>query len=228
MTVGDLATLLTESGVVDLVARPVDSSMGYTAGIMAELSAVSRYGTDKSGYLHLDYATGDYSVAKARWVEDGSTLGNKIVYELGPRKDVEHWRGNITATETTPVNLSAYLALEMASREKFGASATIRVYDSEGDESSARPLFHQLWKTEVVLRDDARQLLYLTPAATNSTTSFAPFDDYDKGDTISVNTGTVTGNPVVNGKQRIYGFDIDTDTEGVERVGELICSADGE
>ena len=55
-----------------------------------------------------------------------------------------------------------------------------------------------------------------------------PFDDYGIGDLVTVNLGDVFGPAVTGGVQRIYGFDVDLDSDGVERVAELIVSAQGE
>jgi hypothetical protein len=55
-----------------------------------------------------------------------------------------------------------------------------------------------------------------------------PFDDYDIGDLIKVNLGDVFGPAVANQTQRVYGFDVDLDTDGVERVSELIVSEQNE
>lgn len=227
-TIADVMTLLTETGAVDVVLNPLDTNLGAAAGVLGQLNAVNKAGTDLTATVHFDYFTGDKNVAKCRRVSDMGTVSNKVIYELGPpaMSDGQHWKGNITATELTPVDLSAFLTLEMASRLKYGTRTRISIYDSNGDENSARPLFHQLWETEVTTCVNPRNLLYLTPVAPSP---FRPFVDFNLGDTVTVNVGTGLVGAAIGGEtQRIFGFDVAIDTEGVERLGELVCSSDAE
>jgi hypothetical protein len=225
ITIGDLITTLTQTGAVDVIMRPVDSSMGFDPGILAELSILNKAGADLTATVHFDYDTGDRNVSKLRRVDDLSQLCNKLIYELGPRIDDTHWQGNITATETTPVDLSAYLTLEEDSRDIYGTYMEVKVFDS-ADENDARPLFHELWKNEVALRINGRELVYMTPVAG---CEFEPFDGYHVFDTTAINASDLCGREIVGETQRIYGFDVSMDgSDSVERVSELITSADAE
>jgi hypothetical protein len=216
-TIGDLLTLLTDTGVVDVVMDPIEG-----AGLLARLSILNQRGTDRTGAVHFDYATGAHSIQNIRRVFDMDQLCNKLYYYLGPKKTTTRWAGNITATET---GLEAYDALQTASRAKYGTYMDIRIYDSNGTENSARPLFHQLWKEEVTLRVSPRELLYVQPT---TDAGFEPFTDFNIGDTFSLNASDIIGPTFTGAIQRIYGFDVDIDADGVQRVGELICSADAE
>jgi hypothetical protein len=225
ITIGDLYALLVQTGAIDVIETPVDTSLGFPAGIITSLSIVNKAGSNLTGTIHFDYDTGSRNIAKLRRVDDLATLCNKLIYELGPRIDKEHWQGNISATETTPVNLAAWLAIETASRAKYGTFCEYKVYDS-ADENNARPLWHQLWETEVTLRQNGRELLYQTPIAEFT---WEPFDDYNLFDTVAVNASDLCGRTITGETQRIYGFDISMEgEESVERVGELITSADAE
>jgi hypothetical protein len=124
---------------------------------------------------------------------------------------VQHWRGNITGHNG-------------ASTAKYGVYMDIHIYDS-GQENADRDLFQVLWQAELDQRALPLELLYVTPQ-----TGLAPdpFDDYSIGDLVKVNLGDVFGPAVANQTQRIYGFDVDLDTDGVERVSELIVSEQNE
>jgi hypothetical protein len=151
-------------------------------------------------------------------------LCNALIYYLGPSIDLDHWRGNIVGTIA---GLEDFQALQLASRDKYlWIYEDIKVYDSMGIENSARPMFTELWKTEVTLRTEARQLLYLTPSAGDGC-PFKPFDDYDLGDTVSSNLADIVGPEAAGLTQRIYGFDITQERSGPERVSEFIVSPDG-
>jgi hypothetical protein len=232
ITIGDLIDLLTKTGVCDVVFKPVDTSLGYAPGILAALSVRNKAGTDRSATVHFDFDTGDHSIAKYRFVEDmgnpqqaGSGLCNKLQYLLGPRKNQQHWAGNITATETTPEDLSAYLALEDASRLKYGVFMDLRVFDTY-DENSARPMWHQLWKREVAYRVVPLQRAYFTPTAP---APFEPVADFDVFDTVALNTSDLVGPELVNAKQRVYGYTANMDgPESVERLDEIVSMVDDE
>lgn len=221
MTIGDLIGLLTDTGVADIEMVPIEGS----AGLLARMNVVEEQGSDLSATVHFDYATGDFSCSGARRGFDIGELCNRLTYELGPKTGLDQWQGNIVGTETTPVDLSAYQALQLASRAKYGTYATVRIYDS-GTENAARPLFHRLWKTEVILRHAPREMLFLTPAAGDGC-PFRPFIDYNAGDIVTTNVEGL-GPSIADAQQRIYGFDVDIGLNGVENVGELLTSADAE
>ena len=220
VTIGDLITLLTNTGVVDVYLRPIDTAGGHPAGLIAQLDVVNQHGVDRTGTLSLDYDTGLRNVAAIRRSFDMDELCNKLYYYLGPPiagSGGTQWQGNITATEPA---LSAYLALEMASRMKYGVYRDTSFYD-QNSEDTVRPMFHELWKEEVRERVKPRELLYVTPAADGT---FQPFDDFDIGDIVTVNTSDIVGSAIGGSSQRIYGYDVNIGADGVERVGELITS----
>jgi hypothetical protein len=206
MMIFDLLTTVTDTGVVDVVLEPLDG----TAGKLAVLNAVDTWGEDRTASVSFDYATGDYSVAEARRIVDMDDMANKLWMYLGPKIDIQHWRGNITGHDA-------------ASTAKYGVYMDIHIYDS-GQENASRDLFQQLWATELQLRKVPAELLYVTPQTGRAAD---PFDDYGIGDLVTLNLGDVFG-PPITGVQRIYGFDCDVDADGVERVSELIVSAQGE
>ena len=203
----DLLTIITDTGVVDVVLTPLET----TTGNLAALNAVNSWGDDKTATVSFDYATGAHNVATARRVIDMDDFCNKLWYYLGPKIDVQHWRGNITGRDD-------------ASVAKYGVYMDIKIYDS-GQENAERDLFKVLRATELDHRKKPLELLYVTPQAGVGP---EPFDDYGIGDLVTVNLGAVFGPEVSSATQRIYGFDVDLDTDGVERVAELIVSAQGE
>jgi hypothetical protein len=225
MRISELASLLANTGVVDIVLDPVDDA----PDALGVLSVVDRTGRDLSETetgpgVHFDYGTGDFSVSKVRRMEDLDELCNGLVYLLGPKLDASHWRGTIRGSES---GLEDYLALEEASLDKYiWTHEDIRIFDDTEMESANRALFTELWKTEVVLRVEPRELLYLTPAAGEGC-PFQPYDDYQVGDIVGCNIADIVGPEFAGGKQRIYGFDLEQDRNGPERVSELIVSPDG-
>jgi hypothetical protein len=203
----DMFTIVTDTGVVDIVLEPLEA----TPGKLAVLNAVDTWGTDRTDTVSFDYATGSYNVASARRILDMDEIANKLWYYLGPKIDIQHWRGNITGHND-------------ASTTKYGVYMDIRIYDS-GQENADRDLFIKLRAAEIAQRAFPLELLYVTPQ-----TGLAPdpFDDYNIGDLIKVNLGDVFGPAVANQTQRVYGFDVDLDSDGVERVSELIVSEQNE
>lgn len=236
MTIADLFTMLTDTGALDALINPVDTHNGAAAGVIGQLTAADHLGQDLSGTVSFDYATGLHNVAQIRRTFDMSTLCNKLWYFLGPKgaNDNRHYHGNITATETGAApgseDLAAYQALQQASQDLYGVYMDAKVYDDAGTENEVRKLFHVLWKTEVTFRVKPRELLYMTPVAGNDNSTpappFRPFRDYNVGDKVGVTASDIAG-PALAGSQRIYGFDVEEGTDGVERVGEFITTADG-
>lgn len=224
-TIADLVSTLTDTGELDIQMFPVDTTTGYAAGVMAQVRVADSLGSDLTATVHFDYGTGSYNVSNIRRSFDLDELCNKLYYYLGPRGtyDNRHYKGNITATET---GLEAYAALQDTSRDIYGVFMDVKIFDDTDVENSQRKLFHQLWKTEVTLRVQPRELLYVTPAP-GTGSAFRPFIDYNPGDVVSVNASTLVGPAISSAAQRIYGFDVEIDANGVERVSELIVSPDG-
>jgi hypothetical protein len=212
MSIGDFVTTLIDSGEVDFVLEPVDSSDGYAAGIMARLNVVPSWGSDISESVHFDYATGDCNVGAARRILDLSNLANRIQYELGPKKSNDHWAAGVNSNA-----VDEFFHQQLRSRHKYGTYSTV---------------YQRLWEAEALLRLRPRDLLYLQPVASNPETPFEPmfrpFIDYGIGDIVAVSAGAVLGPAFSASKQRIYGFEVEIDLDGTERVSELITSADAE
>jgi hypothetical protein len=220
VNIGAFISQLVDSNVVDIHMRPVDPAEGLGTYFMVELSAVNKHGTDKSGTVHFDYWTGSHNCKAARHVADFSTACNKLYDYLGPRIDKQRWRGNITpGSPGTTVDPTS-------SRALYGTFMSIRIYDSTGTENAARPLYTALWNAEALLRQEPRDMLFLTPA-TDAAALFDPFSDYEPGDLVSVNTGGDFG-VTISAVQRVYADTISWNRENLETVGELTTSADAE
>lgn len=221
---GDWVQKLVSSGVCDFNLRPLEPGTGKNIDgdtdpyVMVELSAVSRFGTDKSGTVHFDYATGARNAATCDHVQDFSTICNKLYDYLGPRRDNTHWAGNITpGSPGTTVDPSD-------SRTLYGGQFLwFRVFDSIGDENSNRPLYIALWNAEAGFRVFPRDMLLVTPVKDH----YALFDalkDYGEGDDVAVNVGATFGIELAE-SQRVYGFTKTWSRQGVSSVSEILTSA---
>lgn len=229
--VGDFFTQITETGVCDIVYRPLSAaeSVALTGYEMTEVSAVNQAGTDLSGSVNFDYWTGDKNAGKASYTGDFSTVCNKLYDYLGPRNPAlvygtgnnnNQWAGNITpgspGTTVDPTD----------SRARYGTFMQIRAFDSIGTENASRPLYLALWNMEAGLRLNGRKLLYLTPQP-GSAGLFKPFVDFNVSDQIAVNTGGDFG-PGISGTQRVMGIKGSWDKSGVFVVSDkgLLTTAD--
>lgn len=230
--IGDFIAQLIASGQIDIDLRPVAIGEAPDPYSMVALSVVDLFGSDLSGTVHFDYWTGDRNAKSARHVEDFSTICNKLYDYLGPkalRPDgtvwVGHWAGNITpGTAGTTVDPTD-------SRARYGGPGSgqfmqIRILDANDTENIVRPLFLANWNAEMQYRVTPRPLLFLTPNP-DEYALYEPFSDYDCGDLISVNVGGDFG-VNISAIQRVYGYDVEWDREGIERVTNLIVSADPE
>ena len=232
--VGDMINQLIATDAVDFDLRPLRPGTGKNlAGdddpyIMVEASSQSKMGTDRSGTVHFDYLTGSHNAKAARQECDFSTHCDRLWYELGPRLDKQHWRGDLTPHSPSTADV---LAAADASAAKYGGpdaapgySAWIRIFDSLGTENSSRPLYLELYKAEVLWRVEPRRLLYITPNP-DAKALFEPPQDYDVYDLIQIKTGAGFG-VELDEVQRVHGYTKTWTSEGVAEVSELLTSAD--
>lgn len=231
MTMGEMASMLTETGVVDIRVNPIE---GGAPGIMGSVEARNRIGSDLSGSVHFDYGMGDYSVDDAELSDDMETICNKLWWELGPKESSgppgpARWHANITGDDKYLPNRASIKALTAASRAALGTFMEHRIMDESGlereqdFEATYRKLLRKLWEGEQKIRVKPRELLHITPHAA---APYEPFDDYNPGDNVGVNVSADKLGVGIAGSQVCYGFDVMPDLEGVERMGQLVTSAD--
>lgn len=257
MTLAEIATLLTNTGELDIVLVPIIGAVG-AFGLM-DLATVhtftGNYGTDRTATVHFDYQTGDFNSRLFRRTDSMETVANKNFYFLGPRLDQQHWRSNVTGDHPdlprpsggdvnapytggdVPGSANNLLGgLIESSRTDLGVFMNIGIYDNfgsgsgtAGSESSAYPLFLRQWQVESLLRAVPRNMVYLTPVRDQADLPaggdvFAP-GDFDIGDLVTINIGAKT-RLAQTGAQRIYGYTIEIDEDGVEALGEFVASPD--
>jgi hypothetical protein len=226
----DIASLLlagsglsiADAGICDIVLAPTEVAAGAQPGVLGVLSAVDMYGADKTGIVHFDYDTGDRNCIVNNRSIDMATVCNKLRYLLGPPNTAvgpNHWYGSVESSDQAKGIDQAYQDAEYASRQLYGTLAAYRVFDS--DAYDVRALYRALWKSESTLRVWPQELLNLSPT---SNCAFEPFVDYSIGDIVAINTSDEIGPAISNAAQRIYGFDVTVDVNGVERVKNMINS----
>lgn len=242
-TIADVATNLTSTGECDIVIEPLLEIVGEEKDYAADLGIVHTYtgdyGTDLTGTVHFDYATGDYNVRLYRRSEDMSTVINKLYYFLGPRLDQQHWRSNVQRDHPGLLDFPSWPELNTEitlSRAYLGVMMNIGIYDNWGSgngggESSAYPLFLRQWMVESLLRLRPRQMVYITPVRSPATLpgggDVFTVGDFDIGDLVTVNIGD-KARVSESGAQRVYKYTIEVDDDGVAALGELETSPDQE
>jgi hypothetical protein len=239
MSIMEVFELLNSTGVLDCVMFPIDSG-----GDMARLEIYNGdYGFDRTGSVSLDYATGSYNVSAVRMVEDSSNICNKLWYYLGPRVKTsrdpagdQHWKANITASRAGVQAMPGYAAMieeRNDSRENCGVRMEVKIFDGEGDEAPSRAtaLYERLWFVEQKLRNNPRTLVHVQPVRTSENmmlpTGVTPVSvgDFDIGDLVSVNAGDIIRGGF-SGAQRVYGYTVNFNENGVLEMGEIMTSAD--
>jgi len=240
MTIAEVANMLTSTGEVDIVLKPIDSG-----GNMAEVSVHNGdYGTDRSGSVVFDYAMGNYNARRLRRVEDMTSVVNKLWYFLGPRIDDQHWKANVQGDdggssapiprtgglpyppggENSPPNSATDNQIgvsRIASQGSYGVRMNIQIFDSRGDETDiGRDLYRRLWQMESWLRAQPRVLVHITPVRGTPL-------NFDIGDLVTVRAGAkVRGG--FSGVQRVFEYTYTWDENGVTEIGELVTSANAE
>lgn len=220
--------MVSDTGVCDIVLTPTEPALGTATGVYGILNVVNQWGADNSAAVHFDYNTGNNSIVKVERSIDMATVANRLKYLLGPKSNrPDHWPGSIDQpiladqiTQVQPTWDEMWL-----SRERYGLMYAVRTYDSEPT-NTVRWLFHALFNTELALRVGPRELIALVPS---TECPFKPWDHYDIGDIVAVNLAQTVG-PATLGDpramQRIYGFDVEVDVNGVETVTTIYNSAD--
>jgi hypothetical protein len=248
MSIAEVATLLTNSGELDIYIEPVVGGIGAEG--FQNMGIVHCYngdfGTDRTSSVHFDYgieADAD-NISRFRRSEDMSSIATKLWYFLGQRMDQQHWRANVTADHPdlitaafNPPGGRVYPVvgplgnLIWTSRSEIGVFMLINVYDNFGSEDSAYPLFVRQWQVESLLRAKPREMLYITPVRKSQFTTvpagmdiFLP-GDFDVGDLVTVNMGQKS-RMTESGGMRIYGYTVDVDDDDVETLGEFETSPD--
>lgn len=256
MNISEIATLLTNTGELDIVLEPIIGGVGAQGfQNMAEVHTFNSYGTDRTATVHLDYATGDHNAQHFSRTENMDTIKNKNFYFLGPRLDQQHWRSNVTGDHPdlprpsggdvnppftggdAPGSANNLLGgLIDTSRDELGVYMGIGIYDNfgsgsgtAGSESSAYPLFLRQWAVDSLVSAGPRNLVFVTPVRTPAELPAGgdvyEVGDFDIGDLITINVGAKT-RKAESGVQRIYGYTVDIDDDGVEALGELVASPD--
>lgn len=248
MTIAEIATLLTDTGEVDIVLTPID-----TGSNMARIDVYNGdYGTDRTGSIFFDYATDNHNVRRLRQAVDMSQMCNKLWYFGGPRvktsddpEGVQHWCFNVQGDDpdlpepSKPPSVADILAARLVSRSTYGVRMDIKIFDARGEDCSEaitdaeRMLYRRLWLLESFLRQQPRQMVHLTPVRISDSIQLPPgvnpvqIGDFDIGDLVTVRAGAfVRGG--FTGAQRVYEYTVSWDSEGVYEIGELITSPNQE
>lgn len=218
ISIGDLTSMLFDSGVADAYITPVDTPDGYDDEIMGILNVVNQMGSDLTASVNFDYGTGDYSISHIHHVTDMDDFCNNLWYYLGPKVSETRWRGNITKdapeVSTDPTS----------SRSDYGQYREVRIYDEGAEENANRKLFAALWDAEQAMRMWPRELIHAVPVGDPP---FTPFGvDFDIGDTIRVNIGSQMGVALTSVDQRVEAYTVSISQNGVERLDGLDTAID--
>lgn len=210
LRVSELATLFREAGAVDIVITP--TSGGSSQG---SVSAVNRAGTDLPG-VSFDYGTGASNVAWAYPETSMDEFANKLVYELEPRIDTNHFANNVTAdapgTTTDPSGSQSSFGVYHDIVVQGGWTGTIL------NTSNLFKMYVKRWNAELAARMAPRQVIRVVP---QPGVAPEPWTSYNLGDTPRLNLGQL-GLDVSGAAFRIIGWDARPQNDGAEQVELMI------
>jgi hypothetical protein len=218
MTIADLVAMLVETGEVDVVCAPTDS--GGNLGVVSVYNG--DYGTDRTGSVSFQYATGSYNARGCRRTVDFRELMNKLWIYLGPRVRTtrdpagdQHWKANITADDSGLADppQTTIAALIANSRTDHYVRMQIRIFDADGAAAS-RLLYRRWWQMESWLRAKPRTFVHIVPNR-----GVAPA--FRTGDLISVSAGT-SFRGGFSGAQRVMEYTYRWDNDGVVELGSPV------
>lgn len=225
MTIAEIADLLTSTGELDIIMVPIDSG-----GNMAQVNLYNGdYGTNRTGSVVFQFATGQRNVRQVRVSEDMTNMVNKLWYYLGPRKTQQRWQTNITrdgllnnpntGDDEFLQTIQAISDRMDASWAQYGVRMEVQIHDSQETESAAKALFVRLWQVEAYLRAIPRTLVHITPIRGHAINTFGI------GDLVSVQVGSVVRGGF-SGAQRVYEYTVSWTEDGPLELSELVTSAD--
>jgi hypothetical protein len=234
MSMAEVATMLVNTGALDIVINPVDYSdfMAIIKCYNSEYPA----GVNRTGQVIMEHATGARNIRTIRHVEDMSNSVQKLRYLLGPRqlskhdpKGDQHWAASIEGTFDAVTS-----ARQVAARSIFGNRFEVKIWD--GDEDEAFFLWRRLWQIEAYLRAVPQRMTYITPIRGFPIPYVDPDlntanGSFDIGDTITVNAPLIVNRPTpttdfdgVGSVQRVYGYTVSWDDDSVLTLSELEAS----
>lgn len=214
MTVDRMINLLISTG--QLIVERV-----FSTGFIT-LNFLNPYTNDLSGSVDYEYGTGAFNAQTARHTLDIDELVNALWYLLGRRRSDGRWPGSITPTAphvggSWPASLLTRID---DSRDTYGYLPEIQILDDAGDENDIRDMFEERWANEAWVRAMPREFASIMPER-----GTAP--DFALGDTIGVAGGSLL-NGGFTGDQRVYGWDLTCDADGVLTWEDIVTSADQE
>lgn len=216
MTIHRMFQLLASTG--QLIVQRLPGPAGNTL-----LNFLNPYTNDISGSVNYGYGAGSFNSQVAQYTRDADEIANALWYFVGRRRSDGRWPGSITATapnasgDAWPATLLDRL---IDSRDQWGYSQEIQILDDTGDENSIREMFEERWANEAWVRAQPREFGSVLPQD-GTAPNFSP------GDTIGIQAGSML-NGGFNADQRVYGWDISVDTDGVIHWDDITTSADQE
>lgn len=231
MSIADFINTAIGTGYLDVVLTP-----GYSSSSLDFYNG--DYGTDRTGSVVFQYATGAFNARRANSTSDMEEVINALWYLLGPKTpwytgDIQHWRGSITPSGPHDIETwdhpthpwhpwpGALISRWMSSRSNYGYMQQIDIHDSKEDENDIRFLFELMYAREAYLRAVPRSFISMGP---DRTTSAPPFG---VGDLITTTAGSVLGGGTT-GAQRVYEFEMTIDADGIGEFTDIVASADQE
>jgi len=230
MTIAEIQSLLSNAGVLDSVITPTDPG----GGVMGTVDFYKGdFGSDLSGSVVFEYATGAQNIRNVRWNDDITNMCNKLWYYLGPRVGTaqdpagdQHWCANVTGTSVFPStvisggDLTSLLSERSSSQSSYGVRMDIKIWDAQGDCSvpiMGYDLYKRLWVIESRLRQRVLRFVHITPTRNTAINSFGI------GDLVQVNIdSSILGG--VSAKQRVYEYTVSWDADGPFYLNELVTS----
>jgi hypothetical protein len=231
MNLQELADTLLSTGQLNILVNPGFGSctVDLTNG---------GFVNDLTGSVAIQYQTGAFNSQSAQRTVDMEEVINALWYLLGPKRpwnanDIAHWAGSITPTapnagpdgdggEPGPLWPAGLVARWMGSRGSYGYMQEIQIHDANEDEqTTARPLFEEMFANEAYLRAVPRTFVGIKPErASGGGASFAV------GDLISVAAGSRLAGGY-SGSLLVYEYEINIDADGVAEYTDIIGSPDG-
>lgn len=243
MNIDELFALLVSTGQLDAIITYTDPGGGVTGTIDAYNGD---YGDNLASSVVFQYGMGAHNIRSLRYVEDMTNVVNKYWLYGGPRIQSaadpagdQHWCFNVTGDDTGLANppggdTNPYVPGAsplgdriQTSRLAYGVRMLVDIFDAYDDNciqgigTPGRDLFRRRWQVFSWATAVPRTLVHITPARETEIGSF------HIGDLVLVEADAVVAGGF-SGVQRVYGYTVSWDQDGVLALSELQTSADME
>lgn len=206
-TLGEAVKMLTDTGTIDIVLKPIWDRGLYPDGTLCEYNIYAKAGVDNPAAVFA-WDMPSRSLTGISDLFDGTQRANNVIVHYGQGGPPVHGAdiGDVVDTDSVLLYRNYYAEL----------------FASGTDSKYAARQLEDLAFAELALRKDGKRTVTSKPAPERSP---IPFVDYNLGDRVPIYASSNLRQAVA-GVQRVYGFNLVISDDALETVDTLLVVGD--